>query len=322
MDVNRPGRAEGPDQASREPGAESTSGNGDAPIERAAEAADARTLRRVRWRLATWAGGSMLAVLLVLGSILYFAVARSLEASAISALEARADAIVDLVEDASRPLQVGLAFGGRGSGTFALVLRPDGRLLALPGIRLPVGLPDRDGAAAALAAGRDVRTTQIEDVPVRILSRRVDARRLGELVVQVVGDRTAEQRTLDVVRFVLLLGGLLAALGAAGAAGWYARSALGPVRDALTAQRAALRRQRQFTADASHELRTPLTVIGAAVDYLRRHPERRVGEVADVLFDVVQLPQILRRADDGVVKRASFISLSITFQPQAVGRFR
>lgn len=273
--------------------------NGEGEIERAAEAADARTLRRVRWRLAAWAGGSMLAVLLVLGSVLYVAVARSLEASGIAALEARADAVVDLVQDGTRPLQLGLAFGGRGSGTFALLLRPDGRLLALPGLRLPAGLPDRDGAAAALAGGRDVRTTLIEGVPVRILSRRVESRRFGELVVQVVGDRTAEQRTLDVVRFVLLLGGFLAALAAAGAAAWYARSALGPVRDALTAQRAALRRQRQFTADASHELRTPLAVIGAAVDYLRRHPERRVGEVADSVDDIAaETGRLARLVDD------------------------
>jgi len=280
------------------PEAEAAS-NGDARIEREAEAADVRTLRRVGWRLVLWAGGSMLAVLLVLGTVLYGAVARSLEASGVAALDARADAIAELIEDPRRALQVGLAFGGRGSGTFALVLRPDGRPLALPGMRLPAGLPDLDSAAAALAAGRDVRTARIEDIPVRILSERVTARRLGDLVVQVVGDRTAEERTLDVLRIILLVGSLLAAVAAGAAAAWYARWALVPVRDALAAQRAALRRQRQFAADASHELRTPLAVIGSAVEYLRRHPERRVGEVTDALEDIgAETGRLGRLVDD------------------------
>jgi signal transduction histidine kinase len=276
-----------------------TASNGDARIEQEAEAADARTLRRVGWRLVLWAGGSMLAVLLVLGTVLYGAVARSLEASGIAALEARAGAIAELIEDPRRALQIGVAFGGRGSGTFALVLRPDGRPLALPGMRLPAGLPDLTSAAAALVDGRDVRVARIEDVPVRILSERVTARRLGDLVVQVVGDRTAEQRTLDVLRVVLLVGSLLAAVAAGAAAAWYARWALVPVRDALAAQRAALRRQRQFAADASHELRTPLAVIASAVEYLRRHPERPVGEVADALDDIgAETGRLGRLVDD------------------------
>lgn len=268
-------------------------------IERATEAADARTLRRVGWRLVVWAGASMLGVVLVLGTLLYAAVSRSLEVSGVATLAARADAIAERIEDPIRGPQVGLAFGGRGSGTFALLIRPNGELLAVPGTRLPEGLPDLDSAARALVAGRDVRTRWIEDVPVRILSERITARRFGNLVVQVVGDRTAEQRTLDVLRIVLLVGGLVAAVGAGAAAAWYSRWALIPVRDALAAQRAALRRQRQFAADASHELRTPLAVIGSAVEYLRRHPERRVVEVADALDDIdAEAGRLGRLVDD------------------------
>jgi signal transduction histidine kinase len=91
----------------------------------------------------------------------------------------------------------------------------------------------------------------------------------------------------------------LAAVAAGAAAAWYARWALVPVRDALAAQRAALRRQRQFAADASHELRTPLAVIGSAVEYLRRHPERRVGEVTDALEDIgAETGRLGRLVDD------------------------
>ncbi|GIW20027.1 MAG: hypothetical protein KatS3mg065_0323 [Chloroflexota bacterium] len=273
--------------------------NGDARIEREADVADARTLRGVRWRLVLWAGGSMLAVLLVLGTILYASVARSLEASGIALLEARADAVADVIDDPARPLEIGLAFGGRGSGTLALLLRPTGQLVALPRMRLPDGLPDRDSLAAALATGRDVRTSRIEDVPVRILSERVSGRRLGTLVVQVVGDRTAEQRTLDVLRFVLVVGGLGAAIVAGAAASWYARWALGPVRRSLDAQRTALRRQRQFAADASHELRTPIAVIGSAVEYLRRHPEQTIGAAREVLDDIAaEATRLGRLVDD------------------------
>jgi hypothetical protein len=42
---------------------------------------DARLLRRVRWRLVAWSGGSTLAVLLLLGLAAYLVVAASLAAS-------------------------------------------------------------------------------------------------------------------------------------------------------------------------------------------------------------------------------------------------
>ena len=58
------------------------------------------------------------------------------------------------------------------------------------------------------------------------------------------------------------------------------------VRRSLVDQREALRRQREFAADASHELRTPLTVIRASVDDLQRHPADPVGSVGSALTDI------------------------------------
>ena len=58
----------------------------------------------------------------------------------------------------------------------------------------------------------------------------------------------------------------------------YARRALVPIRESLAAQRVALRRQREFAADASHELRTPLTVIRSSVEHLRRHRDEPVAD--------------------------------------------
>ena len=56
---------------------------------------DAALVRRVRWRLLAWSGGSTLVVLLVLGSVLYAAVAGSLAKAATDQLSFRAKSVVD-----------------------------------------------------------------------------------------------------------------------------------------------------------------------------------------------------------------------------------
>jgi signal transduction histidine kinase len=73
----------------------------------------------------------------------------------------------------------------------------------------------------------------------------------------------------------------------------------------------ALRRQREFTANASHELRTPLTVIRASAADLRRNRSQRVSEVGNALDDIesevshlgalVDDLLLLARTDSGVV---------------------
>jgi signal transduction histidine kinase len=79
----------------------------------------------------------------------------------------------------------------------------------------------------------------------------------------------------------------------------YARRALVPIRESLGAQRAALRRQREFAADASHELRTPLTVIRSSVELLRRNAARPVAEVGDTLTDIdAEVQQLTGLVDD------------------------
>ncbi|MBA2255058.1 MAG: HAMP domain-containing histidine kinase, partial [Chloroflexi bacterium] len=82
-------------------------------------------------------------------------------------------------------------------------------------------------------------------------------------VVQVIQDRTPEVNTLSVFLSVLGVGGLLAVTASLLAGAGYATRALVPIRDAL-------RRQREFAADASHELRTPLTVVRGNVELVRR----------------------------------------------------
>ena len=79
-----------------------------------------------------------------------------------------------------------------------------------------------------------------------------------------------------------------------------------------SSQREALRRQREFAADASHELRTPLTVIRASVDDLERHPKQPVANVGSALTDIrdevdhltamVDDLLLLARSDSGAIE--------------------
>jgi two-component system sensor histidine kinase CiaH len=135
---------------------------------------------------------------------------------------------------------------------------------------------------------------------------------VGDLYVQVIQDRRAEQQTLDAILRVLLVGGAVVVLVAVGFGAVYARRALVPIRESLSSQRTALRRQREFAADASHELRTPLTVIRSSVEHLRRNraanesPATRealddidaeVGHLTALVDDLL----LLARSDSGAI---------------------
>ncbi|MFL5777570.1 MAG: sensor histidine kinase [Chloroflexota bacterium] len=257
--------------------------------ERDAVADEARLVRRVRWRLVAWSGGTTLVVLVVLGIALYLAVASQLSASGTRQLQARADVLDDFVRHAGAPGQrppTGLVFGGGQSGTFAFLVTSQDVVLGPREFEVPNGLPDRAGITAARSGeGRAVREINAGGVPWRSLSE-ASSGPAGPVVIQVVQDRSAEQRTLDTVVLVLVVGGLVVLLVALAFGAVYAGRALVPIRSSLAAQRRSLSRQRQFAADASHELRTPLTVIRSSVEHLRRHPTERVAEVGDALDDI------------------------------------
>jgi signal transduction histidine kinase len=252
--------------------------------------AEARLLRGVRLNLALWSGGITLAVLIVLGIVLYTAVARSLAATSVNQLEARATVITTVISGQRPPRGQlppgGLAFGGPNSGTIAMICDETGQLVGPLEGRVPDGLPLAAGVtAAASSGGRDIRSAEVNEFPIRVLTEPVDWQ--GQtLYVQVVGDRSTEQRTLDVLVLVLVIGGVIALLAASGVGAAYASRALVPIRRSLVDQRQALRRQREFAADASHELRTPLTVIRASVDDLSRHASDPVSSVGSALTDI------------------------------------
>ncbi|MEO5704851.1 MAG: HAMP domain-containing sensor histidine kinase [Candidatus Limnocylindrales bacterium] len=290
--------------------------------EGSASEADARLVRGVRWRLVAWSGGSTLLVLVVLGMALYLSVASSLQSTAVANLDDRAREITSFLKGqrpggGDSPLEA--IFGGGGS-TFAIVIAPDGTAVGPRQFQMPGGLPDATAATAAGTSGRDVRLstirvrsypgTQSIAVPVRQLTVSADSSQ-GRVFVQVIQDRTAEVRTLESLVVVLVLGGLVVVLVAVAFGAFYASRALVPIRDSLAGQRASLRRQREFAADASHELRTPLTVIRSSVEHLRRHGDQPVASVGDALVDIDAEVQhlttlvddllLLARSDSGAV---------------------
>src|SRR5258705_3029333 len=267
----------------------------------AAETADSRLVRHVRRNLVLWSGGTTLVILLVLAAALYLAVAGSLASTATAQLDNRFDQVkADLTGQRSGPPDdsgpYGFLFGGGGGGTIALAVDQGDDVLTQRGFHVPDGLPDMGAVASARVHGRDIRTASLSapgfgpggssttvQTPVRILTENVQAQGGETYAVQIVGDRIAEQRTLDVMLVVLLVGGMVVVLVAFGFGTIYARRALVPIRESLASQRASLRRQREFAADASHELRPPLTVIRSSVDPLERHRDEPVSSVGSAL---------------------------------------
>jgi signal transduction histidine kinase len=297
--------------------------------------AEASLLRRVRLQLAVWSGGITLALLLALGIVLYLAVDRSLSTAGTAELIGEANRLTGTPPGPNDDLPAGgFIFGGPGSGTFTVVLNESGAPVG-PGRRgVPVGLPvEASYDAARSTNARDIRETTIPipvrpgrrvggsepvatgpaitTMPVRVLTEPVTFRG-QQLYIQVVGDRTTEERTLQVLVVVLVVGGVIALLVASGVGAAYASRALVPIRRSLVGQREALRRQREFAADASHELRTPLTVIRASVDDLERHPKQPVADVGTALIDIrdevdhlttmVDDLLLLARSDSGAVE--------------------
>jgi hypothetical protein len=206
---------------------------------------DAALVRRVRWRLLAWSGGSTLIVLLVLGSVLYGAVAGSLAKAATDQLYGRAHSVVDgavnsLMAPYPGPLpptfqgvtkvdgEPGLVIGGPASGTVATLTQVTGSTI---GKGMPQDeLIDKEALVAADQTGQETITeARISGVQWRVLTLPIDTP-VGTVLVQVLGDRTDEQRTLAVLLVVLIAGGLVALAASVGVGWLYAERALVPIR--------------------------------------------------------------------------------------------
>jgi signal transduction histidine kinase len=295
---------------------------GDDDAERTALAEEARLIHRTRLRLVAWSGVSTLLVLVVLGAAMYTAVAGTLAGASVDQLSARVDPWVARLEGerAGRDGDPGFGFQPGQGNTYLFAFDDAGQAVQLGRERVVVlaGLPEPESLAAASAAedGRDVRAVDLEIgssiVPVRLLTQRVVYVDDGQTYfLQALQDRSTEVATLNALLTVLLAGGLVAAVVAVAFGTVYARRALVPIRDSLDRQRTALRRQREFAADASHELRTPLAVIRSSVEHLSRHRDRPLGESSEALDDIdaevshlallVDDLLLLARSDSGAV---------------------
>ncbi len=296
-----------------DPSGGSAAGAAGAAASAPASREDAHLIRDVRLRLVAWSGLTTLLVLVVLAAALYVSVAKTLESSGVRQLDARLDTLRGFIQHAPNDPDApstGFSFGGGSSGTFAILVSPSGDAFGPRDLRLPAGLPLATSIDAARTSGRDVRTAEVANVPIRVLTVPL-VRPEGTFYVQVIQDRTAEVRTLDTVVLVLGIGGLIVVIVAFGFGTIYARRALVPIRESLAAQRTALRRQREFAADASHELRTPLTVIRSSVEHLRRHADQPVSAVGEALDDIgaevdhltglVEDLLLLARSDSGAI---------------------
>ena len=293
---------------------------------------DAALVRRVRWRLLAWSGGSTLIALVALGALLYATVAWSLATAGEEQLRNRAMEIATGIELRAEGMAIGggatsvvgvppgnvivdraevpgLVVGGPTSGTFGFVTSVTGDEVmgGVPPFFEAVVEGGSDVVEHARNGQETIQVAAVLGTPVRMLAMPVT---IGDtlLLIQVVGDRTAEVNTLTVLLIVLAVGGLLV-LGASLMVGWvYAERALVPIRDAL-------RRQREFAADASHELRTPLSVVRGSVEDLRRNADQQVATVGHALDDIegevdrltalVDDLLLLARTDSGVVELAS-----------------
>ena len=281
---------------------------------------DNALVRRVRWRLLAWSGGSTLVVLLVLGSVLYAAVAGSLAKAATDQLYGRATSVmVNAVNSFTGPYpaivppgfqgvtqvdgQPGVVIGGPASGTVATLTQVNGPDI---GTSRPGEEFIDKTALEAVSQTRQASVTEatIAGVSWRVLTLPI-ATPMGTMLVQILGDRTDEQRTLSVLLIVLVAGGLVALAASVGVGWLYAERALVPIR-------VALRRQREFAADASHELRTPLAIVRGSVEHLRRNRDQRVAEVGAALDDIdagtqrltglVEDLLVLARTDSGAIE--------------------
>ena len=247
--------------------------------DKAASRPETALLRRTRWRLIAWSGGTTLLVLLVLGVAIYVAAATSLATIGTAQLKARVEELAftksvtvslggppSAISVTSDPSQAGVLIGGEASGTIAMVVPLEKLAHALapgdPGVNANLAVPD----AAMLADVQNGRTviqeTSIGGTPIRLLAAPV-LTPYGTYVAVVIGDRTSEVGTLQTLLTVLLGGGLFVLLASILFGYVYAGRALVPIRESI-------RRQREFAADASHELRTPLTITRAAIAELRR----------------------------------------------------
>jgi two-component system sensor histidine kinase CiaH len=216
----------------------------------------------------------MALVIAVLGGVVLALLQRALMLQTTRLVEDEVNgAAAELREGDSGELRARVsAFAGE---SFTVVWDPSGTAVLAPaGAPLAQLEPP---ARRALAGHADTRVVELAGDHDTLLASRPVYRGGGEIGVVQVGRSLGPVHVVEEQALAIVAAASASALALGVLVSWFlAGRALVPIR-------AALERQRRFTADASHELRTPLTIIDAGLQVMVRHPERSVAEHEDVL---------------------------------------
>jgi two-component system sensor histidine kinase CiaH len=232
--------------------------------------------RWLRLRLALSHAVVLLVILIVLGALVQFLLARSLDDGVTEQLQQQASAQVERIREHGGPLPPADVDEPSAAAVRVAVFRaPGGAAMAEP-TEIPSWLHRYGSPVADIdVAGEHLRVVTL---PATIDGRTVAWIAAGRSLLP-------EERLLHRVRLLFLLGGAAAVLVSLAAGWWLAGRAVRPVERAYEAQAG-------FAADASHELRTPLAFIRSGVEVLA---ERDPDLGADVLSEVDYLTGVSQR---------------------------
>jgi len=255
--------------------------------------------RSLRLRIALSHALVMIVILLALGFVVQFLLARSLNASVTDELTASASGVVEHIEEEGRP-----------------VAPPDSDIPSQAGVQLAVYATPGDilvGELRETPVWLKRYRAQVTDLAVsgeRVRVVVLPAEVAGQAVAWVAAGRSMlpEDQLLRRVRLLLLAGSAVAVVASLGAGWWLAGRSVRPVERAYEAQAG-------FAADASHELRTPLTFVRQGVEVMA---ERDPQLGAEVLSEVDYLTGLTGRLLD--LARAEGGGGALTLEPVDVGR--
>jgi signal transduction histidine kinase len=282
------------------------------------QAEDVRILRRTRLRLMAVSGLVTAVILVVLSGAIYGAVSNLVVSDSISRLTDYAELYAP-GGPPPPPQVLARQWGTRYAGIFLFewIVSPNNKVTTgWHTEQNPPGFPYQPAASSVGTSGTDIRDVSTGGVQLRVYTLALQVTDVDgtvyQVYIQTAMDRSQESDLLHLLQGVLVVGSLAALLLALLAGYLYAGRALVPIRASMTRREGALKRQREFAANASHELRTPLTVIGASVEDLKRNRRSRVEDVGEALGDIdaevghmtalVEDLLLLARTDSGIVE--------------------
>jgi two-component system sensor histidine kinase MprB len=274
-----------------------------------------------RARLALVAAAAVALAVLLASAVVYVVVRDDLRGTVDDALRDRAAEIsrfpLRAIREGDRPVLEGPGLGG--APGYIQVVQSDGTTIRPPTERVELPVSDQALLVASGKGGPFFSDTHVSDIHLRVFTIPGSS----GFAVQIARPLTEVDRSLDQIRFYLILialGGIAVAatLGLA-----VTRAAVAPVRrlteaservtetgdlseriesrgqdelsrlassfnTMLAALEQSTQAQRQLVADASHELRTPLTSLRTNIEVLAGNRRLPAGERERLLHDVVE----------------------------------